>query len=211
MMGKEVAEKENNSAHRVAAVVLAAGESSRFGSPKQLAEIDGKPMIARIVGRVAQSNVERTVVVLGCEFEKVSDALAGFPEVEVLENPEYRSGIAGSLKVGLSRIGELDAVMFVLGDLPGLGTADIDAVLGAYLRSNAPLALGKVDGVQAHPVIFRKDLWPELQGTGGDIGGRDVVKAHLHEAVTVELPPSCGADIDTLEDYLRGNGGSSGE
>jgi molybdenum cofactor cytidylyltransferase len=211
-MGRFVTrEKTDNSSHRIAGVVLAAGESTRFGEPKQLAVLDGEPMIARVVRNVTQSAVQHTVIVLGYEFDKVNKALAGFSEIEIVRNTDYSSGLASSLKAGLRRVGEFDAIMFVLGDLPGLNTADINSVLGAYRGSSAPLAVGVCEGTPVHPVIFRKDLWPELENAGGDRGGRDVVKAHLHEAAKVELSKSSTDDIDTLEDYRRCNGGSCSE
>ena len=102
--------------------------------------------------------------------------------------------------------------MFILGDLPRLKAHDIDDVITAYRESNAPLATAVYNGNNAHPVIFRKDLWPELKEITGDIGGREVLKRHLSEAVTVELPEAaCVTDIDTYEDYLRNGGGTNGE
>ncbi len=208
-------ETGNNSEHRIAAIVLGAGESSRFsplGEPKQLAMVDGKPMVAKVVGAVAASAADAVFAVLGHEFEKVSAALAQFPGVKIINNPDYRSGLASSLKAGLSQAEGFDAAMFLLGDLPYLSTDNIDAVIRAYRSSLAPLAVAMHEGTPLHPVVFRRDLWPELEEVTGDIGGREVVKRHLGEAVTVELPDAASIiDIDTQQDYLRTNGGSDSE
>ena len=203
----------SNSGHRIAAIVLAAGRSARFGAPKQLAAVDGEPLIARVVRRTAASGIDAVLVVLGHEFEKVNAALAGLAGIEVVNNPEYESGLSSSLKAGLARAGRFDAVMFVLGDLPGLNAADIDSVISAYRDSSAPLALGVHEGHPAHPVIFRKDLWPELEEVAGDTGGREVAGRHLAEAVTVKLRSESTFDIDTFEDYLgkRGESGREGD
>ena len=202
----------NNSKDRIAAIVLAAGESTRFGRPKQLAEINGMPMIARVVRQVLESSADRVIVVLGHDFENVSLALAGISGIEIINNTGYRSGLSSSLKAGLKSAGNCDAAMFLLGDMPCLGTNIINNVLEAYRQSAAPLAAATLEGRNAHPVIFRKDLWPELEQTSGDVGGRVVLKRHLDKAVTVELPDAaCITDIDTREDYLSNDGGTACE
>jgi len=210
-MGRKVAQ-ENNSKHRIAAVVLAAGESSRFsmpGQPKQLADIGGEPMISKIVQAVKKSSANSVFVVLGHEFEKITAAINVFPGIKIINNPGYQSGLSSSLKAGLSHASGFDAVMYILGDLPGLTSADIDCVITAYRSSSAPLACALFDERPVHPVIFRKDLWPELEELTGDIGGRKILKRHIDKAVKAELPgTACIWDIDTIDDYLTLSGGS---
>jgi molybdenum cofactor cytidylyltransferase len=208
-------EKKDNSRDRIAAIVFAAGESTRFsplGEPKQLALVGGEAMIAKVVREVTASAADAVLVVLGHEFERVSAALAGFDGIEIISNPGYQSGLSSSLKAGLAQASGFDAVIFVLGDLPGLTAGDINLVISAYRSSPAPLAVGLHEGRPVHPVIFRKDLWPELDKISGDIGGREVAKRHLDEAVTVEMPNAASIiDIDTLQDYLPLSGGSDSE
>jgi molybdenum cofactor cytidylyltransferase len=210
-MGLRVAE-ESNSKHRIAAIVLAAGESSRFsphGEPKQLAMIDGEPMIARVVREVHASAADTVLVVLGHEFEKVSAVINGFHGIKIINNPDYPNGLSSSLKAGLAQAVGFDAIMFVLGDLPGLASADMDSVISIYRDSTAPLACAMYEGRPAHPVIFRKDLWPELEKLTGDIGGREVVIKHIDEVVMAKLPgTACISDVDTIDDYLPFSGGS---
>jgi molybdenum cofactor cytidylyltransferase len=209
-MHAEQSAEPGNSGHRIAAVVLAAGEATRFGAPKQLVPVEGEPMLARVTRQVKESPVGRVVVVLGYEFEAISLTLANMTDVAIVRNPDYESGMASSARAGLDAAGDSDAIMFVLADLPGLAAEDIGRVAAAYRNSAAPLALGMCKGRPAHPVIFRKELWPELRQLKGDIGGREIVRKYLDVAATVELPETAIADIDTVKDYLQlqGGGGS---
>lgn len=210
-MGRKVMQ-ENNSKHRIVAIVLAAGESTRFsqtGEPKQLADIGGEPMISKILHEVRESIANAVFVVLGHEFEKITAAINVFPDIKIINNPDYKSGLSSSLKAGLSHASGFDAIMYVLGDLPGLTSTDMDCVITAYRSSSAPLACAVSENRTAHPVIFRKDLWPELEALTGDIGGREIVRKHMDEAVMTELPgTTCISDVDTIDDYLPLSGGS---
>jgi molybdenum cofactor cytidylyltransferase len=203
--------KQDNSGHRIAAIVLAAGESTRFGRPKQLEEIEGRPMIARILAEMT-ATVDAVFVVVGHEAGKVKAALVDFGGVKVVENPDYRSGLSSSLKAALAAVEGFDAAMFVLGDTPGLTSEDVNRVVEAYRASSSPLAAGLHSGRPVHPVVFRNDLWPELMDVTGDVGGREVLAKHLSEAVKVEMPdPTCIADVDTPEDLTRTEGDTPGE
>ncbi len=199
--------KPDNSNHRIAAIVLAAGESTRFGRLKQLEEIDGKPMIYKIIRQVSATSADAILVIVGHEFEKMTAALADFSNVKFIENPDFRGGLSTSVKAGLAGSGSFDAAMFVLGDMPGLTSDAMNRVVEAYRASSSPLAAGMHAGRAVHPVIFRKDLWPELMQVTGDIGGREVLARHLGEAATVEMPdPACVTDIDAPEDLTRSEG-----
>jgi molybdenum cofactor cytidylyltransferase len=204
--------KPDNRGHRIVAIVLAAGESTRFGRPKQLEDMHGEPMIARILTEVTAAEVDDVFVVVGHEAGKVRASLARFAGVQIVENPNYRSGLSTSVRAGLTAASNCDAAMFVLGDMPGITSETIHCVLTAYRASPSPLAAGMHRGRPVHPVIFRKDLWPELMQVTGDIGGREVVSRHLSDAVTVEMPdPACVADIDTPEDLTSTEGETRSE
>jgi molybdenum cofactor cytidylyltransferase len=202
----------DNSGHRIAAIVLAAGESTRFGRPKQLEEINGVPMIARILLEVTAAAVDAVFIVVGHEAGKVKASLVNFGDVQIVENPDYRSGLSTSLRAGLAAVEGFDAAMFILGDMPGITSDAVNRVIEAYRASSSPLAAGMHSGRPVHPVIFRADLWPELMQVTGDVGGREVLARRLSEAVTVEMPdPACIADIDTPDDLTRTEGDTPSE
>jgi molybdenum cofactor cytidylyltransferase len=124
------------------------------------------------------------------------------PDLEFVENPGYGEGLSASLRKGLEAARGFDAVLIVLGDLPFLGTELARAVVGAYRTSTAPLAFPRVDGRPAHPVVFRRDLWAELDTIRGDRGGRTVVDRHAKRAAVVPWEDGgTQRDIDTEGEY----------
>jgi molybdenum cofactor cytidylyltransferase len=117
-------------------------------------------------------------------------------------NPLYEEGLSGSIRMGLEAAGDFDGVLIVLGDLPFLGADLPRALVEAYRSGTAPLGFPTVDGRPGHPVLFRRDLWRELEAVRGDEGGRTVVEKHARRAAT--FPWEDGRtqlDIDTEGDY----------
>jgi len=190
----------------IAAVVLAAGASRRMGRAKMLLPLPGgKSVLAASVEPLLEVGLERVVVVLGGEAERVRRE-AGLPEdprVCLVVNERWREGMSTSLRRGLDAASDAEALLVVLGDQPGITAERVRRVVAAY-RPGALLVV-PIQGTQpAHPVLFSRKLYGELEALAGDVGAREVVRRHWDEAVRLELPPL--ADIDTPEDYraLRG-------
>jgi molybdenum cofactor cytidylyltransferase len=199
----------NNARDRIAAVILAAGESSRFGAAgdqKLCVDYDGEPMIRRVVLSAMEAEVERLVVVTGHEAEKVKaclDILPAHMDMMVIENRNFTGGVGSSLAAGVTAVSSwADAVMVLLGDMPAVDGDLMNRVIRAYKRSNGRLCYPERRGRRGHPVIFRKDFFPELMKLEGDRGGRDIVKAHVEWARVVRLDEGDGSqlDIDTEAD-----------
>ena len=192
---------------RVAAVLLAAGASRRFGSPKQLLPVAGRAMVARVTAAVLASQADEVLVVVGSRAEETVQALAGLPVRTVL-NPEWEAGMASSMRVGLSQVSPaMDAVLFVLADQVNLTTGEVDAVISAYAmalaespptsRIVAPVHGGK----RGNPVLFERSLFPELMAVKGDQGGRELMKRHPGFVLEVEVPThGILNDVDTPQD-----------
>ena len=160
----------------VVAVVLAAGASSRFGSPKLLAQLDGRPVLQHTLDAVAASGIDDVVVVLGAEAEAVEAAIAWRAERRVL-NERPQDGLSSSLRVGLDAAVEIpgaDAVLVVLGDQPLLRPATVRAVLDAA-ASPATAAASFVRArypadTAPNPVVVRRSAWALAAGVDGDRG-----------------------------------------
>jgi molybdenum cofactor cytidylyltransferase len=187
----------------VAAIVLAAGESSRMGRPKPLLPLDdGETFLSHLLGEIRASRVERTVIVLGFHPEVVLEAM---PEIspQVVVNEGYQQGQLSSLHVGLHTLGdEPPAVLMFLADHPFISRTVIDAMIQAYERDAPAMIVPTHGGRRGHPTLFARALIPELLAAPLDQGARVVVRAHASELL--ELPvDDVGvlADVDTPQQY----------
>jgi nicotine blue oxidoreductase len=163
----------------LATIVLAAGEGRRFGGRKQLAEVEGEPMLRRAMDAVA-GLAGAQVVVLGAGAEEIgAEPLFAGWEVEVAA--DWRLGQGASLRAGLRRAGEVEAAMVVLGDLPWLRREAAERVLAAARAESAATAFRAVDGATpGHPVLIRGELLVRARhapdsGLGGILKGENVV------------------------------------
>jgi molybdenum cofactor cytidylyltransferase len=187
-------------APRVAALLLAAGQSRRMGTlNKLLIGIDGKPMVRHVAEAVAASQAAPVVVVTGHEQERVAAALAGLA-VRFVHNPDYAQGLSTSVKRGLAAVpAEVDGAVVCLGDMPLVSAAAIDRLIGAFNPvEGRAICVPTRRGKRGNPVLLARQLFPELAAVSGDIGARDLVTAHPELVAEVEME-SDGVltDIDT--------------
>jgi len=187
--------------NRVAAVVLAAGQASRFGSPKQLALWQGKPLLAHAVDAALASQAERVVVVLGANAE-ICQAILGERPLEIVFNERWAEGQSTSMKAGLTALPpHVGAALFPLADQPGVTPAVIDAIIATYQHTLAPIVWPEFEGQRGNPVLFDRCLFAEMNQVTGDIGARPVLKAHQAQAERVAVSePGILYDIDTPDD-----------
>jgi molybdenum cofactor cytidylyltransferase len=184
----------------MAAVVLAAGRSSRMGGPnKLLADIGGRPLVRIVVEAVLASRARPVVVVTGHERRRVEATLAGLPVTSV-HNPNYGEGLGTSLKAGIAGLpAEVDGAVICLGDMPQVDAALIDRLIDAIDPDKGALvAVPTLNGKRGNPVVWSRRFFPDLMAVEGDVGARHLI-GHYGEAV-VEVPVSDTAvlaDIDT--------------
>jgi molybdenum cofactor cytidylyltransferase len=188
----------------VAGVVLAAGRSRRLGRPKQLLDLGGKPLLRRTLDNALASSLDRVVVVLGHDADAVAAALGDQPAAVVV-NPAYADGQATSVAAGVGALGaDTAAALLLLGDQPGVTPAVIDAVLAAWRADPRPIAVPLYGGTPGNPVLFRRDLFPDLLRLAGDEGARSIVRSRAGEALRVAVPLAAPPpDVDTDDDYRR--------
>ena len=187
----------------IAGIVLAAGGSSRMGRPKVLLPWGGGTLLSAAVGPLLQSRLDRVVVVLGAEAERVrrEAALPDDPRLRVVVNASWGEGMASSLRRGLEEASDAEAVLIALGDQPGMTAERVHAVLDAARRGSPLLVVPASGAVPSHPILFARALFSELRSLTGDAGAREVVRRHWKEAVRFEAEPL--PDVDTEEDYRR--------
>ena len=193
-------------APRIAAMVLAAGRSARFGpSNKLVADLDGEAVVRRTVRAVLDSGARPVIVVTGHMSAEVRAALAGL-DVTFADSPNYREGLAQSLKAGLAALRPgLDGVLVALGDMPAVTGADIDRLIAGFAPKEGRAIVVPVHaGKRGNPVLFAAHLIPELREVEGDAGAKHVIGAHSDEVAEVEISSArIFADVDTPEALER--------
>jgi molybdenum cofactor cytidylyltransferase len=188
---------------RISAIVLAAGASQRFGSPKQLVDIAGLSMIAHVLRQVMASSVDESVVVLGCSAEQIAPYVP--LGCRVVVNTDWQEGLSSSLRAGLGAIDpRAEAVLFVLADQPRLTSESIEHILRAYYGTTRSIVVPMSEGRRGTPALFDRKLFPALVALRGDVGGREVMARLPDEILTVEMSsPEMFLDVDTRRDYER--------
>lgn len=192
---------------RIAVLVLAAGRSSRMGGAnKMLARVDGIPLVVRARNAALASRAASVTVVTGFEAEKV-DALIAAPRVNIVHNPDFVQGLAGSLRRGIAALPpEVDGVVVLLADMPRITAAHLDALIDAY-ASGDRIIVPTHGGQRGNPVLWPRRFFTAMQSIEGDKGARELLARYSGEAYGVEMPDDAiFADVDTPEDLERALG-----
>ncbi len=185
---------------RFAAIVLAAGKSTRMGVNKLLLNVAGRTILDRLLDALEESLVGEIVVVLGHDPESIRP-VAEAHRVRAVLNTGYERGMTSSFQVGLRGL-SADAAFLVLGDQLGLDPGLLDSMAGLMESDPSALIVSPVhEGRYGHPVLFRKQLFKEIMGLGEGETVRDVVVRHGGAHRTVEGGPWSVLDIDTPEDF----------
>jgi molybdenum cofactor cytidylyltransferase len=188
---------------RVFGLVLAAGQSRRLGQPKQLLDLAGKPLVAHIVEHALAAPLDGVVVVTGSHASEVELALRGVPVYRVF-NPHFAQGQGSSLAAGVRAMpSTVDAVVVMLGDVPGVMPDAIGAVVARWRETHAPAVVTRYGGQQGHPVLFDRSVFFELASLEGDVGGREILRALGDLVEAIELPEEMPSDVDTEDDWER--------
>ena len=191
---------------RIGAIVLAGGRSERLGQPKQLLPWDGMPLIEVVVREVCRAEgLDSVVVVLRREVaeqlglregNRLACARVVFPE-------ETGEGCAASYRRGLAELADeqLDAVVVVLGDQPGMRAGTIERVVAEWERQRAPIVAVRYRDGEGHPLLFAASLFGELGALRGEKAAWKLVDRYRSEVRWVAVDEAMPRDIDTWEDY----------
>ena len=185
----------------ISGVVLAAGEGRRFGGTKQLALLEGRPLLLFAVDALRDAGVGEVLVVTGHDADAVEEAL---PDgIRSVRNDRYRDGQAGSLAVALHEIADdSEAAVILLADQPGVTADDVRALMAGFSASHARIVrLRYADG--PGPALLSREVFAEAGHLHGDTGARVLISSHPDWVVEVEVARPAPRDIDTLADLDR--------
>ena len=188
---------------RLAGILLAAGESTRLGEPKQLLDWRGRPLIEHTARVALAAGLDPVVAVIGHRADEVRAALRA--PVTIVENPNWQEGMSTSLRAGLLALpADVAAAIMLLVDQPLVDAKHLKAMIEAYRSSVHSIVVSTYQGDRGSPTLFDRSLFDELQRVSGDSGGRTIVQAHPDLVTNVEADSELLLlDVDTPEDWQR--------
>lgn len=193
---------DSSSSPRCGLVILAAGASRRMGSPKQLIEIDGRPLLVRAIEAALAAPVWPVVVVLGANAVAIRPVIGHLP-VLVIENPAWSEGMAASIREGVATLRQfsrtLDAAVLALCDQPGFSAATVESLLAAHRATGRGIVAARYSGRLGAPALFAREHFAALTALTGEEGARDLLNADPARVAAVELP-ELARDLDTPAD-----------
>jgi molybdenum cofactor cytidylyltransferase len=201
----------NKQTAKVAAVILAAGQSRRMGQPKQLLRVAGKTLLEHTIASVRASGASEIVLVLGARADEIRRQ-TGLERVTVVVNPEYEQGMGTSIGAGLKVLSEgVSAALIVLADQPFVQTGTLDKLMEQHRLSNAQIVIPMFKGFRGNPVLLDRSVFAEVMGLPGDVGCRAIFGDHtqgIHKVdvddVGVLLDADTSADVEQIETYMAG-------
>jgi molybdenum cofactor cytidylyltransferase len=192
----------------VAAIVLAAGRSSRMGGPnKLLARFGEKALVRRVAEAALASKAAPVIVVVGHRGTEIAAALDGL-DVRVVENPDYADGLATSLRAGIGAVpADAAGALVLLADMPGVTAQVIDILVDAFAaRARPAIIVPTVEGKRGNPVLWSRAFFPELMQVTGDTGARHIIARHEEAVERVEIGAAAAVDVDTPEALAAAGG-----
>lgn len=186
------------------ALVLAAGLARRMGGPnKLLADYRGRPLAAWAVDAAVASRAARVVLVTGRDGDDVADAVGADPKLTRIHNSTPENGLSSSLKLGLAALADVDAAAILLGDMPGVDAALIDALFDRF-TPDAYAIVPEIDGDIGNPVVLSREAIAECATLEGDRGARRLIEQNSARVLRVPVDTrAVQHDIDTPEDLTE--------
>ncbi len=188
---------------KIAVIILAAGKSSRLGSPKQLLEFKGINLLQHSINAALGSKASQVILVLGSSAEEIKKQL-NYHQITILENPDWESGMSSSIRCAVRTIikdqKDVEAVILMVCDQPYVSSGLLNDLISAYQTEDKDIIASFYDNVAGTPALFHKSMFQELMMLEGDKGAR--ILFNKFAAQTGIVPFKEGSiDIDTLENY----------
>ena len=187
----------------ITALVLAAGAARRFGAPKLLQDLHGKPLVRWSADALQIPAVDEIIVVVPPDYDALRGALQGI-DAYFIVNPHPALGLASSLACGVAAVSaDTEAIVVALGDEPTIARAAAERVIERYRVGGARIVAPTYAGVHGHPVLFDRSVFEELRTFSGDAGARAVIDRDASRVALVEMGQPAPMDVDTPDDLAR--------
>jgi molybdenum cofactor cytidylyltransferase len=188
----------------IAVLILAAGESKRFGKTKQLLSIGTQTVLQKTTGNYTGSNAGQVIVILGHQSEQIAASIRDLP-VTVVINKNYKQGMGTSIAAGLAAIKPgTEGIMLALADQPLIDTVTINFLIDAFKSGGKGIIIPVYKGKRGNPVIFDSKYKEQLMLLKGDVGGREIIRNNPGDVLEISVnSEGVLLDIDTEESYNR--------
>lgn len=187
----------------IGVVLLAAGESSRLGSPKQLLVYSDSTLLQHSIEAAQSSHAGSVIVVLGANADAIKHELKN-TTVNIVVNPAWKEGMASTIRCGLQMLVEfnpqVEAVVLMVADQPFVTAELLNNLMDLHINEQNSIVASEYGTTFGTPVLFAKRFFPELMELTGDVGAKSLVRKYMNEAAFVPFPKG-EIDIDTVEDY----------
>lgn len=184
-------------------VILAAGQSKRLGSPKQLLEFKGKSLLQHAVSSAMDTGIKPVIVITGARFEKMQEVLEQFP-VQLIYNKEWEEGMAASIRCGvegaLQMNPDTDGILFMVCDQPFTDSSVLNELIVLQKETGTPITASFYEDIIGTPALYHKSIFPELLSLQGDIGAKKIISKYKDSISTITFNAG-KTDIDTINDY----------
>jgi molybdenum cofactor cytidylyltransferase len=184
-------------------IILAAGESSRLGSPKQLLVYSGVSLLQHAIDVAQSSDAGIVIVVLGANADLITDELK-LARANIVVNAAWKEGMASTIQYGLQTLVKLnpqaEAVILMVADQPFVTVDLLNNLMEVNRKEQRSIVAGKYGDTFGTPVLFAKRFFPELLELTGDVGAKSLVRKYMNDVTFVPFPKG-EIDIDTMEDY----------
>ena len=186
----------------IGAVILAAGESSRLGQPKQLVQFRGKSLVRRAADAASEAGSSPITIVLGSDSKKIEDELAG-TGVAIVKNENWRAGIGTSIRAGvqnlLSQAPNLEAIVLLVCDQPFVDARVIKGLIELRQKTNKSIVASAYSGTLGVPALFDRSCFGELLALSDDTGAKSIIMRNRERGAEFPFPEGA-IDIDTVAD-----------
>jgi molybdenum cofactor cytidylyltransferase len=187
----------------VAAVILAAGASSRFGQPKQLLPFQGESLVRRVVRSAIEAGCARVIVVAGAARDRIETELSGTPAI-VVENPGWQRGLGTSIRCGLLHLRswqpESAAVVLLVCDQPFVDASVIRSLIAEWENSRKPIVACRYAGTLGVPALFDRSCFEEILSLPDETGAKALLQSRSADVAQIEFEKGA-IDIDTRADF----------
>jgi molybdenum cofactor cytidylyltransferase len=189
----------------IGAVILAAGESSRLGGPKQLVHFRGKSLVRRIVDAASEAGCSPVTIVLGSDSKEIEDELAG-TGVAIVKNENWRAGVGTSIRAGvqnsLSQASNLEAIVLLVCDQPFVDARVIKGLIELRQKTSKSIVASAYSGTLGVPALFDRSCFQELRALGNDVGAKSIILSKRERVAEFHFPEGT-IDIDTTADLEK--------
>ena len=186
-------------------LILAAGESKRLGTPKQLLQYEGESLINRLIGRVKAAGNFPIALVLGAHAAEIKDQLA-FDDIHLLMNHEWKEGMASSIQIGVTHfmdsVPTVDGLLLLVCDQPFVEAQILLSLLELQRNSGLPIAACSYNQILGTPAVFHNAVFPDLLGLKGDTGARKIINCNSDAVASLQFEKAM-FDIDTMDDFRQ--------